>query len=254
MASANARLEWLIKKIQELMGIFEQRKRSLEWHKEWSSILKAKYKYLVELGKGDEEVDFSTTAEWEAWQKAVDELAALVVDVRDLGKHALAIQEEMTKEREESVNQTLGKYFNLIVGEDSASQKGMGITSRVTPANINYSVQDKNGKDLVSILNQAAMNALSLAILFARAEACVDQGSPCVLILDDPQQSLDESHIGGLVKALEAIVACGIPVLVGTMPGSLPTRIKEYADCEKHEVQLQPWSRETGAQLEDTAA
>ncbi len=254
VAAANARLEWLIRKIQELMEIFEERKRRLEWHKEWSSILKAKYKYLVELGKGDEEVDFSTTAEWEAWQKAVDELAALVVDVRDLGKHALAIQEEMTKEREESVNQTLGKYFNLIVGEDSASQKGMGITSRVTPANINYSVQDKNGKDLVSILNQAAMNALSLAILFARAEARVDQGSPCVLILDDPQQSLDESHIGGLVKALEAVVACGIPVLVGTMPGSLPTRIKEYADCEKHEVQLQPWSRETGAQLEDTAA
>jgi DNA repair exonuclease SbcCD ATPase subunit len=254
VAAANSRLEGLEEAIQELMGIFEERERRLKWHKEWSSILKAKYKYLVELGKGDEEVDFSTTAEWEAWQKAVDELAALVVDVRDLGKHALAIQEEMTKEREESVNQTLGKYFNLIVGEDSASQKGMGITSRVTPANINYTVQDKDEKDLVPILNQAAMNALSLAILFARAEARADQGSPCVLILDDPQQSLDESHVGGLVKALEEIVNCGIPVLVGTMPGILPERITGYAACAKHSVQLQSWSQETGARLEEATA
>jgi len=107
---------------------------------------------------------------------------------------------------------------------------------------------------LVSILNQAAMNALSLAVLFARAEARTAQGSPCVLILDAPQQSLDKSHIEGLVKAFEEIVNCGIPVLVGTMPGILTERISGYAACVKQEVQLQPWSRETGARLEESTA
>jgi exonuclease SbcC len=254
VAAANSRLEELEETIQELMGIFEEREKRLEWHKQAFSILKAMDEYLVELGKGDEDVDFSPTPEWEAWQKAVDELADLVVDVRDLSKHTLAIQEEMTKEREESVNQTLGKYFNLIVGPNSASQKGMRITSKRTPTRINYSVQDKDEKDLVPILNQAAMNALSLAVLFARAEARAAQGSPCVLILDDPQQSLDESHIEGLVKAFEEIVNCGIPVLVGTMPGILPERITGYAACAKHSVQLQSWSQETGARLEEATA
>jgi DNA repair exonuclease SbcCD ATPase subunit len=250
VAAANARLEKLEEEISELLDIFDKRKEYLMWHNSETRKLEAMHRYLVELEKASEQVDLSQEPEWQTWQKAVDELAALVVDAEALGKHALAVQAEMTGKSETSVNRTLGKYYDLIVGKDSSSIRGMRIKSRATATRITYKVQDDQKNDLVPILNQAALNALSLAILFSQAEARAAQGSLGVLILDDPQQSLDENHVGGLVKALEEIVEHDIPVLVGTVPGSLESRIQNFAACGKNFIKLLSWNPGTGAQVE----
>ena len=50
-------------------------------------------------------------------------------------------------------------------------------------------------------MNQADINALSLAILFAQAEAAALGGEFAGVLLDDPVQSLDEAYQRGLPTA-----------------------------------------------------
>ena len=108
---------------------------------------------------------------------------------------------------------------------------------KITPKKIDYNVVDSGGDPLIPVLNQAALNAISMSMLFAQAAHSSDGRGPSILVLDDPEQSFDEQHVNGLARALEQATTHGA-ILLGVPPGRLEKRIEEYVSCPKQFIRL----------------
>jgi hypothetical protein len=93
-----------------------------------------------------------------------------------------------------------------------------------TAKGLSYDIEDAQGERAISIQNQAGLNAISLALLFAQAEERVRTGHAAWIVLDDPAQSLDREHERGLARAIEELAARA-PVIVGTTPGTLEAEL-----------------------------
>jgi len=102
------------------------------------------------------------------------------------------------------------------------------VVVKSTATRLNYRLVDTAGADITPILNQAALNALSFAMLFAQAEDRARGGLPQWLVLDDPGQNLDESAVSGLAEAVVAVSEI-VPVLLGTFPGMLSRELEGKA-------------------------
>ena len=170
--------------------------------------------------------DLDQIAAWDDLQQVIDEAADLACDLDVLGNFTREAQMQRSAEQVEIVNASLGQHYGRIVG-DSAG-KGMRVVVKATATRLTYRLVDAGGKDITPILNQAALNALSFAMLFAQAEDRARGRLPQWLLLDDPGQNLDESGISGLA---EAVVAMGeiVPVLLATFPGTLSRELEGKA-------------------------
>jgi len=102
------------------------------------------------------------------------------------------------------------------------------VVVKSTATRLTYRLVDATGADITSILNQAALNALSFALLFAQAEDRARGGLPRWLVLDDPGQNLDESGVSGLAEAVLEISRV-VPVALATFPGRLSREIEARA-------------------------
>jgi hypothetical protein len=190
-------------------------------------------------------IDLSALPEWSDFNESLDELAGFGADLAFLGSIAREVQAERSNARAAEVNKALGKYYSLITQDDTA----VLVNVHTTPQRISYDLVDASERPAVPVLNQAAINALSLAVLFAQSEAQTGGDSWGLVALDDPVQSLDAAKQKGLSQAIEEL-ANSCSVLVATVPGHLSERIQDYVSKQRHVVTLGPWSETNGASIE----
>ena len=202
-------------------------------------------KWLGATEKAESSIDLSALPEWSEFNEALDELAGFGSDLAFLGSLARDVQAERSDARAAEVNKALGKYYSLITQDDTAIQ----VSVRVTAQRISYDLVDASDRPAVPILNQAAINALSLAVLFAQSEAQASDDSWELVVLDDPAQSLDTEKQAGLARAIEELADC-CSVLVAAVPGQFTGRIQDFVSKPRHIVTLGPWSQTDGASIE----
>ncbi len=245
LAEAKKRREALGSEIAKLEGLAPDRDKSIQDHQADCSRLDVIEKWLSASKKAESSIKLSAMPEWSEFNEALDELAGFGADMAFLGGLAREVQAERSDVRAAEVNKALGKYYSLITQDDTAIK----VSVHVTPQRISYRLVDASGRLAVPVLNQAAINAISLAFLFAQSEALEGADSWKLVALDDPGQSLDSEKQKGLSQAIEEF-ANSCSVLVATVPGQLSERIQDYISKQRHIVTLGPWSRADGATIE----
>ncbi len=252
VAAARAERERARKAIAELQPLQDERDRALEEHDKGRNKLKAMSEYVQALDRESQRVDVQDLPGWKAFQAALDRMAGLIVDCEALASLAKDLLKERSDRNVTRVNSSLDKYYSMIAGKKNARARGMRIKPHATAKKMSYKVLGADGNDLVPILNQASLNAISMAILFAQAEDFQrERPGPCLLVLDDPEQSLDAEHVAGLANAIEQ-AACHGTVLVGATPGRLAERIRDYVSSPKRLIHLNEWGRDTGSTIQQT--
>ena len=120
-----------------------------------------------------------------------------------------------------------------------------------TPKRLEYRLEDRSGRPAVPVLNQASINAVSLALLFAQAEERARAGGLALVLLDDPAQSLDAERQAGLARAIERLSrTCS--VLVTTTPAPLVDRVRDFVATPRRLMHLAPRDTTAGARIERT--
>ena len=235
--------ETILQSTEEDLGAHRKEADILGWLAKW---LAARNRARV---SGD---DLSRHSAWNDLQAALDEAAGLAVDIQALGAMAREAEEQRSSERVDEVNRCLGTYFTLITGTGERDQ--VRVQVHRTATRLRYNLVDDSGKSVLPILNQAALNSLSLAMLFAQAEDRARNGWPAWVVLDDPGQSLDPQRVEGLARAIERI-AGHCPVIAGVMPGALAEHLTGIESRTRRVVRLAPWESAAGVRvLEETVA
>lgn len=170
--------------------------------------------------------DLADLPAWSELQSALDEAAGLARDIEVLADLTREAQAARSAERVRAVNETLGSHYARITGADESDRARIQV--KRTAAKLAYALVDGEGRDVLPVLNQAALNALSLAVLFAQAESRAHEGRPAWLMLDDPEQSLDPRARIGLAAALRDLSA-QIPVIVATFGGPFADELRSAA-------------------------
>jgi len=195
-------------------------------------------KWRIAVARADAAAgDLTRTAAWEDLDAAIDEAAGLACDLDAIGQMIREAQNERSRERAQAVNQSLGKYYGRIAHREGTPAAAIRVDVKQTATKISYRLIDGTGADATPVLNQAAMNALAFALLFAQVEDRAARGLPAWVQLDDPAQSLDATHESGLAAAILELSA-RVPVLVATYEGPLSRRLIEAAPDTLHQVDL----------------
>ena len=245
LAEAKKQRESIQSVITGLEALASDRDRRIEDHQaDWGQ-LDLIEKWLGATEKAESSIDLSALPEWSEFNEALDELAGFGSDLAFLGSLARDVQAERSKSRAAEVNKALGKYYSLITQDDTAIK----VSVHTTAQRISYNLVDASDRPAVPILNQAAINALSLAVLFAQSEAQASADSWELVVLDDPAQSLDTEKQAGLARAIEELADC-CSVLVAAVPGQFSDRIQDFVSKPRHMVTLGPWSQTDGASIE----
>jgi DNA repair exonuclease SbcCD ATPase subunit len=245
LAEAKKRRETVGTEISNLEGLAAARDQSIQDHQAGWGRLDLIENWLRASERTESSIDLSALPEWSDFNESLDELAGFGADLAFLGSIAREVQAERSNARAAEVNKALGKYYSLITQDDTA----VLVNVHTTPQRISYDLVDASERPAVPVLNQAAINALSLAVLFAQSEAQTGGDSWGLVALDDPVQSLDAAKQKGLSQAIEEL-ANSCSVLVATVPGHLSERIQDYVSKQRHVVTLGPWSETDGASIE----
>lgn len=223
-------------RITGLQGILGRLEEFFEAHRADTDVLELLLKWRAARARTDVATGgLDQLEEWLELQDAIDDAARLACDLEALGAMAREAQEERSVEQVREVNATLGQHLGRIRGVpgDDATR----VVVRSTATKLTYHLVDANGRDVTPVLNQAALNALSFAMLFAQAEERARRGAPSWLVLDDPGQSLDAESLSGLAAAI-AELAPRIPVLLATFPGPLADGLERVARASGHRYRL----------------
>jgi len=247
LAAARAEDEALASEIAGLEASVSSLDAELEEHRRDQERLKELARWRAAAKRAQQRADLTNSPEWKTFQEAVDAAAALAADLDALGGMAREAQEERSASREVEVNRSLAEFVALIVGEGA----GLDVRVRVkrTPKGLSYDIEDSGGGRAISILNQASLNAISLALLFAQAEDRAKNGLPTIVVLDDPDQSLDDEHRTGLARAIER-VARVCPVIVAATPGRLAERLMSHVMLPRRAIRLARQDVERGVWIE----
>jgi hypothetical protein len=232
-----AELEGQIRDVDAHLGLFRSEREVLGLLARWR-VARAR----ADAATGD----LDRIAAWDDLQQVIDEAADLACDLDVLGNLAREAQGQRSAERVEVVNASLGRHYGRIVGESAGA--GVHVVVKSTATRLSYRLVDAEGADITPILNQAALNALSFAMLFAQAEDRARAGLPQWLVLDDPGQNLDESSVSGLAVAIHAVAEM-VPVLLGTFPGWLSRELERKAPDSTHGLRIS--GRGAAARIEE---
>ncbi len=244
LAAANAERARLDAEIRRLEQVESARDASLEEHAADRSLLKDLRDWGLASQAVQTPVELSALPDWAALQRAVDAAAAYASDVECLEEVARAAQAERSAMREQEVNRTLGEYFASITGTTDA--RGVRVHVHTTPKGLDYQLRDATGEAAVPVMNQAAINALSLAALFAQAEDAADRDGLAWVVLDDPVQSLDDAHQQGLAEAVHRLSE-HCHVLIAAVPSPLVERLRTHVPVERRFLFLGPWQTGVGS-------
>ena len=249
-AAARAEEESLAAEISGLEAAVSSLDAELEEHRRDVERLRELSKWRTAAKRAQQRADLAGSPEWKVFQEAVDAAAAFAADLDAMGAMAREIQEDRSAAREAEVNRTLGEYGALITGS-AAPDSGIDVRVKVkrTPKGISYDVEDSGGGRALSILNQASLNAISLAMLFAQAEERARLDLFSMVVLDDPDQSLDEEHQAGLARAVERI-AKSSPVVVAATPGRFVERMMSHVALPRRVIRLAARDPKGGVRIE----
>jgi DNA repair exonuclease SbcCD ATPase subunit len=244
LAEAKKRLEKLKGTVTQLEGLASARDEKIREHQQAWGQLELIEKWFRASENVEQAIDLPTLPEWSQFNDSLDELSAFGTDLAYMGALAREVQAERSHDRATEVNKALAKYYSMITQDEATIR----VNVHTTAQRVSYELVDATDKPAVPILNQAAINALSLAMLFAQSEAQAGAGAWNLVTLDDPVQSLDADKQKGLATAIEEL-AENCSVLVGAVPGALSDRIDDYVSKPRHIVTLGPWSNTQGASV-----
>lgn len=184
-------------------------------------------------------VDLNESSAYRSLQQAIDAAAAFACDIDAVGALARELENRRSEARIKEINEGLAHLYAGIVGKsrDTAVQ----IKASRTAAAVSYQLVGKDGAVLAGALNQASINALSLACLLASARSRAQRGLPQFLLLDEPAQNLDDAHSQGLADVL-AEIAKVVPVVVTTLPGPFFSALERHGHSGQAAVRLNPHS------------
>ena len=229
-AAEEKRREWM-KRVESLETVLDESRRFLESGRDERALLELFGRWRIAGNQTEAAAgDLGRVRAWVELQTAIDEAASLKVDLETLATMARAVQESRSREQVERVNATLGNHTDTI-----SPGAGLRVAVKATATQLKYKLVDASGQDAASILNQAALHAVSFAVLFAQAEARAAERAPSWVMLDDPGQSLDEERIHGLARVIGS-VSEKVPVLVATFPGALETALRRQPNCRVIEL------------------
>ncbi|HEV8112270.1 MAG TPA: AAA family ATPase [Planctomycetota bacterium] len=254
-AAARAEDEALAAEIAGLEASVAGLDAELEEHRKDVERLRELSKWRASAKRAQQRADITNSAEWKVFQEAVDAAAAFAADLDAMAAMARETQEERSAAREAEVNRSLGEYVRLITGaaagDGAGGDSALDVRVRVkrTPKGLSYDVEDADGERALSILNQASLNAISLAMLFAQAEERARSGLFSVVVLDDPDQSLDDEHKAGLARAIERM-AKSAPVVVATTPGPFAERILSHVSTPRRAIRFGRQETRSGARAD----
>ena len=247
-AAARVRAEVLRREIEALEGLAKERDAALARHAADHDLLRDLEAWVGAVARLDREVEVTRCPSYERLDAAVDAVAGFAADVETLSSMARDAQAERSVARGAAVNRTLGEYYDAIVG---AGGRGLQVVVHATPKKIDYRLEDRDGLPAVPVLNQASINAVSLALLFAQAEERARADGLSLVLLDDPAQSLDAERQAGLARAIERLsAACS--VLVTTTPAPLADRVRDFVSTPRRLLHLAPRDVHAGARVERT--
>lgn len=245
VALARTRLEARRTEVEALEGLAAARDEALAAHARDAETLRELEAWTSAEARVDRDVDVAALPSYPAHSAALDAVAGLSADVERLDALVREVQEERSKEREAEVNASLSKYYRLVVGEDPW---GLSVAFESKAKVMRSELRDRAGRPLLPVLNQAHLNALSIALLFAQAEARARARGLAFAVLDDPAQHLDEARQQGLVRAIEALLEHA-HVVVGTTEGVLAQRLASHVATRKRVLRLEPYDAARGARL-----
>ena len=229
-AAEAKRREWM-KRIETLESVLDESRGRLEELRCERELFELFGKWQAASNQAEAAAgDLGRIRAWVELQNTIDEAASLMVDLDALATLARSAQESRSREQVEAVNATLGRHSDTIF-----AGSGLRVTVKSTATQLKYQLVNEAGQEVLPILNQAALNALSFAILFAQAEARAAASLPAWVALDDPGQSLDEERLDGLARSIEA-VAEKLPVIVATYPSALEARLRRSPGCQVVEL------------------
>jgi DNA repair exonuclease SbcCD ATPase subunit len=238
LAAARKLLETLRVQITDLQGLESARAESLAAHAKDIDLLLDLERWLAAARSADSQLDAQSLPAYAALDAAIDDASGFAADLEAVAEMARDAQAERSAARESEVNRGFGKYYAMIVGDASAD--GVVIKTKQSGHKVVYELVDQTGRQAVPILNQASINALSLALLFAQAEErAIEGGFECV-VLDDPVQSLDDERQGGLAAAIEELSKT-CEVIVAATQSPLVDRIEKYVSVPRTLQFLEPW-------------
>lgn len=246
LAAANAESARLAAEVRRLEELESVREASLSDHETDTLLLKDLRDWALASQAAHTPVELGVLPAWAELEKALDEAAAYASDVECLEEVAREAQTERSVARVEEVNRTLGEYFAAITGSGGA--RGVQVHAHKTPKGLDYQLRDGAGESAVPVMNQAAINALSLAALFAQAEDAAARGGLAWVVLDDPVQSLDEAHQQGLAEAIRRL-SDRCHVLIAAVPSPLVERLRTHVPVERRFLFLGPWQEEVGSTI-----
>jgi len=247
-AAARVRAEVLRREIEGLEGLAKERDAALARHAADHDLLRDLEAWVSAVARLDREVEVTRCPSFDRLDAAVDAVAGFAADVESLSSMARDAQAERSVARGAAVNRTLGEYYDAIVG---AGGRGLQVVVHATPKKIDYRLEDRDGLPAVPVLNQASINAVSLALLFAQAEERARVDGLSLVLLDDPAQSLDAERQAGLARAIERLsAACS--VLVTTTPAPLADRVRDFVSTPRRLLHLAPRDVHAGARVERT--
>jgi DNA repair exonuclease SbcCD ATPase subunit len=247
---ARTRREQLGKEIKRLRALDDQRDASLTDHRNDRDRLRmlSRWEYLRQVI--DRGVDLNSLESWHALNAKADEAAGLAADMEYLNRKAMRAYKKISEKRIDSVNARINEYYAKIMDE---SVKRIKVHIHETQKTMSFQIVfEEDGQSALPVLNQAAWNAISLAVLFAQAEAEAASGGLQLVILDDPTQSLDEQRQVGLANAIDVISKkCG--VILACTPNALSKRIPKFVSSTLAQITLNPFSDSSGVKLKQEA-
>lgn len=247
VAAAAARLEEIDREGKSLAALEGARDEALTRHGQQRDLLLELERWETLRQAAERVVDLDALAALPALDLAVDEAAAFTADLEALAGMAREAEEARSASRETDVNEHLSAYYALI-SEDTSTVR---VDVHRTAKQVSYRLVDATDRPAIPILNQASLNALSLAMLFAQAETRARAGGPDFVVLDDPVQSLDGAHQQGLAKAIQRLAeTCA--VVVAATPSELVEHLHDKVGTAKRTHHLAPWDDNRGSRIERT--
>ncbi len=250
VATAATRLEEIDREGKALAALQDERDDALARHVQEADLLRELERWDRLRLAAERVVDLDALAAKPLLDTAVDAAAAFAADVEALANLAREAQEDRSASREADVNERLGAYYALITGD---AAEGVRVRVHRTAKRLTYKLVDGGGKPAVPVLNQAALNALSLAMLLAQTERRARRGGPAFGVLDDPVQSLDDERQRGLARAVEKLAeTCA--VVVAVTPSRFVEQVRDKVGTERRLHHLAPWDPARGSRIERTEA